>query len=114
MPLPADQIEELKRISPEIAICDEGGNTFILLPDFQLPPGCEPDRMDLLLCPTQRDGYNSRLFFHERVQPPQGRHSLNWNGSVRIAERNWDAFSWRTPTGLRLAQMLSIHLKAIQ
>ena len=52
----------------------------------------------------------------EKVQLPDkpGRKPLNWNGSVRIAERNWHAFSWRTPGDLRLAQMLSVHLKALQ
>lgn len=115
MALPTDQVEELKGVSP-VSEFDEGGATFLLLPTFKLPDGCLPSSVDLLLCPTPRDGYNSRLFFAERVQPPQtpGRQALNWNGTARIAERNWQAFSWRTPSGLRLAQMLSIHLKALQ
>jgi hypothetical protein len=116
MPHPADQIEELKLIAADIAVCDEGGVSFILLPNFKLPDECKPSSMDLLLCPGPRDGYESRLFFAEQVQLPEkpGRQALNWNGSVRIAERNWQAFSWRTPSGLRFAQMLSIHLKALQ
>lgn len=116
MPLPPDQIEELKLIAANIAACDEGGVTFILLPNFKLPDGCTPSSMDLLLCPTPRDGYDSRLFFAQKVQPPAkpGLKPLNWNGSVRIAEQNWHAFSWRTRGGLRLAQMLSIHLKALR
>jgi hypothetical protein len=116
MPLPTDQIDELKLIAANIAVCDEGGVSFILLPSFKLPDGCSPCIMDLLLCPASRDGYESRLFFSEKVVPAEkvGRTALNWNGSVRIAERNWQAFSWRTPAGLRFAQMLSIHLKALQ
>jgi hypothetical protein len=116
MPLPNDQVEELKLIASSLAVCEEGGVSFILIPKSKLPNGCAPSEMDLLLCPSPRDGYNSRLFFAERVQPPAkpGREALNWNGSIRIAERNWQAFSWRTPEGLRLAQMLSIHLKALQ
>lgn len=116
MPFPIDQIEELKLIAPNIAECDECGVSFILLPSYRLPDGCTPCIVDLLLCPAPRDGYQSRLFFAERVLPSEklGRPALNWNGSVRIAERNWQAFSWRTPTGLRIAQMLAIHLKALQ
>ena len=116
MPLPPDQVEELKLLAANLAVCTEGGSDFIFLPRSVLPDGCSPGGTDLLLCPTPRDGYNSRLFFAEKVQPPEkpGRQPLNWNGSVRIAERNWLAFSWRTPPALRLAQMLSIHLKAIQ
>lgn len=116
MTIQPDQLEELKLMASNIGTTEEGGISFLLLPDYRLPDGCIPIVVDLLLCPSQRDGYESRLFFSEKVQPVEkpGRVALNWNGSIRIAERNWQAFSWRTPTNLRLAQMLSIHLKALQ
>lgn len=114
MELPQDQLDELKSIASNIALCDEGGITFILLPDFRLPEGCNPGVVNLLLCPALRDGYQSRLYFSQQVQPPTGRPPLNWNGAARIAEQNWHAFSWRTVSGLRLAQMLLTHLKALQ
>jgi len=115
MVLSADEIEELKCFSPGLSACEEGGVTFLLLPNFELPAGCAPSSMDILLCPSERDGYKSRLFFAERVQPSErpGRKALNWNGSVRIAERKWHAYSWQTRDGLRLAQMVATHLKAL-
>ena len=116
MSLPLDQVEEMKLIASNPLVYTEGGVDFILLSAFSLPDGCCPIISDLLLCPTPRDGYNSRLFFDQKIQPADrpGRQAINWNGSVRIAERVWHAFSWRTPSHLRLAQMLSIHLKALQ
>jgi hypothetical protein len=116
MSLPSDQVDELKLITTDLSAIEEGGVSFILLSNFRLPEGCTPATMDLLLCPVPRDGYSSRLFFAERPIPSSrpGRGALNWNGAVRVAEKNWQAFSWRTPAGLRLAQMLSIHLKALQ
>lgn len=118
MPFPTDQVEELKLMAVSVSMCDEGGVSFFLLTGVKLPDGCVPTSIDLLLCPTPRDGYNSRLFFAQQVQPPvkPGRDPLNWNvNGVRIAERTWHAFSWRTsPSSLRLAQMVAIHLKALQ
>ena len=33
---------------------------------------------------------------------------------VRIAERNWHAYSWKTSPNLRLAQMVAAHLRALR
>jgi hypothetical protein len=54
---PDDQIIELKAMFPGVSRGDEGGTTYFLLPSVQLPAGWTPERMDLLLCPTSRDGY---------------------------------------------------------
>jgi hypothetical protein len=109
--LPDDQVAEVKRFYSEIASAREGGITYLLLRDAPLPPRCAPPRMDLLLCPFERDGYSNRLFFAERVQCSKG---LNWNGGVRVLERNWYAFSWRVAGGLRLLQMVQEHLRALR
>jgi hypothetical protein len=111
MSFPVDQIDELKLMFPGVAQCDEGSVSFFLLSKATLPDGCQPSTTDLLLCPTPRDNYNSRLFFGSQIS---GKPGLNWNGQVRVLERNWHAFSWRTPPGLRLAQMVTIHLRALQ
>lgn len=91
----------------------EAGISYILIPDLVLPKGCAPERVDVLLCPTGRDGYTSRLFFAQRVNGPR---PLNWNANgVRIGEKNWHAFSYRIgATASRLAQKLSSHLTALQ
>ena len=112
MAFPEDQVEELKRLSTCIEQCEEGGRTYLLLPGLYLPEGCSPSRVDGLLCPTERDGYPSRLFFAERVQ---SRNPLNWNANgVRIAERNWHAYSWKVNPNLRLVQMIAAHLRALR
>jgi hypothetical protein len=110
---PTDQIDELKELYPGLCLIEETGVSYLLLPALVLPKGCQPEKVDALLCPAGRDGYSSRLFFAQRVQCPK---SLNWNANgVRIAERNWHAYSWRIPgSNLRLAQMVFTHLTALQ
>jgi hypothetical protein len=111
MDFPQEQIAELKGLAPEVGSCEEGGTTFFLIRPLVLPDGCTPAAVDALLCPSTRDGYNSRLYFSERIV---SKAPLNWNGNIRIAERNWFAFSWRTPAGLRLAQMVAEHIRAFR
>ena len=108
-----DEIQELKSAFSDAMVYEEGGYTFFLLPQVQMPKECTPARMDLLLCPTDRgDGYPSRLFFSERVAGPGPQP--NWNSSVRIIERTWHAYSWKRPGALRLAQMVADHLGALR
>jgi hypothetical protein len=111
MSFPQDQIDELKRIAPDLCFAEEGGLPYILIRQLQLPDGCTPASTDVLLCPRPRDGYESRLFFPQVITgiPPR-----NWNGKLRSLERNWFAMSWRVPGGLRLAETLIIHLKALK
>lgn len=109
-----DEIAELKELFPGIARYEEGALTYFLLPQLQLPAGCVPGTADALFCPMNRgDGYPSRLFFSTRVRSSSER---NWNGQdVRIIERNWFAYSWKIgESKLRLAQMISAHLRALQ
>lgn len=110
MQLPEDQLSELRLIYPLVAVAEEGGTPFVLLPQLELPDGATPSPIDALLCPTKRDGYASRLFFAERVRSPRNR---NWNASgVVILNRRWYAHSWRVRANLRLAQMVGEHLAA--
>lgn len=114
MEIPPDQIEELKSAYPTVLSAEEGGIVYFLIPQIPLPTGTLPAVADVLLCPTaDRHGYPSRLFFAEQVQSPK---PLNWNtNNVRILERNWFAYSWKvTQQGLRLMQILALHLKALQ
>ena len=114
-----DQVCELARAFPDARAAPEGGVTFYLLPSVTLPAHCQPRTVDLLLCPSQRDGYETRLFLSQQVQRPphpdeKKRH--NWNGHARILERNWHALSWQIPGVLRmrLLQMVLCHLEAFQ
>jgi hypothetical protein len=109
--LDPEQIDELRPLCESISRADEGGFTYLELRKLRLPEPCQPALVDALLCPMEREGYSSRLFFAERVGSPQQR---NWNASPRVLERNWHAFSWRTPKGMRLAQMVAAHLKGLR
>jgi hypothetical protein len=113
MSFPKDQIDELKRIAPNLWLAEEGGLPYILIKQYELPTGCQPAVADLLFCPRHRDGYESRLFFSQVINGiPPGR---NWNGNLRALERNWCAMSWRFSNhGLRLAEIFLIHLKALR
>lgn len=112
MTFPDVQVAELKLLCPSIQQVEEASCTYLLLPGLMLPTGCSPCSVDALLCPSARDGYPSRLFFAERIQ---SRAQLNWNANgVRIAERNWHAYSWKVNPNLRLAQIVAAHLRAIR
>lgn len=113
MCFPQDQIDELKLIAPLLSVAEEGGYTYILIEKLMLPDGCEPSIIDALLCPTPtKDGYNSRLFFSDKIS---GCPERNWNGSIRVLERNWVGISWQTrPEEKRLLEILQIHLSAFR
>lgn len=112
MPLPQDQVSELRLLCPNLRQADEAGRTYIFLPGLSLPEGCDPAVCDALLCPSERDGYPSRLFFAERIK---SRAELNWNSTgVRILETNWQAYSWKVNPDMRLAQMVAAHVRALR
>ena len=121
MDIPENQIEELRKIAPNLSIAQAGGFTFILIEKLNLAEhlhnGCKPDVVDALLCPMNRDGYESSLFFSSELTgyPPKN-PPRNWNNrrNVRILDRNWFAISWKVQAGLRLAEMFMIHLNAFR
>lgn len=107
-----EAVEELKLLCPGVEQAGEGPRIFFHLPGLTLPEGCKPSQTDALLCPTEMDGYPSRLFFAVHIQAVVSR---NWNANgVRILERNWHAFSWKISPNLRPAQMVAAHLKGLR
>lgn len=114
MTFPDNQVAELKLLCHDVSQVEEAGCTYLLLPGLNLPDGCRPACTDALLCPSARDGYASRLFLAEKVQS-NAKSEPNWNANgVRIVERNWHAYSWKTNPDLRLAQMVAAHLRALR
>lgn len=111
MNFPQEQIDELKRISPDLRYAEEGGYPYFLLSQVELPDGCQPKKVDLLLCPKPKDGYQSRLFFPQVIG---GAPTRNWNGHLRALEKKWCAMSWAVSPNLRLAEALLVHLKALR
>jgi hypothetical protein len=109
---PSDQIDEMRKLYPRAFIASDGGVEYVLIPEMPMPPNCSPDKLDVLLCPRPRDGYSSRLFFSQLVSSAR---RPNWNKqNERILERNWFAYSFKVPEGLRLAQLVALHLKGLQ
>ncbi len=111
---PEDETTELKCHCEELSQYEEASITYLLLKKLLLPVGCLPATCDALLVPNGRDGYLSRLFFEQRIQPASPR-VLNWNAQgIRVIERNWQAFSWQvTRANLRLPELLVAHLKGL-
>src|ERR1043166_6557785 len=104
---PDDEVAELACLFPNVMRAQEAGSTFFLLPSLTVITVNGEVIADGLLCPTDRDGYPSRLFLSK---PISGGRGNNLNASnVRILERNWFAVSWRIRAGLRLAQMVAAH-----
>ncbi len=110
MSTPDEELAELQRTYPGSKRCEEGGTTFYFIPDLPLPQGCSPASVDALLCPTERDGYPSRLYFADRIQSPAG---LNWNMQPRALERNWNAFSWAAVPDLPLIDLVLAYTRAL-
>jgi hypothetical protein len=107
-----EHVDELRSLCPGAKQVTEGGLDYVLLPALKLPEGCNPGVVDCLLSLAARDGYSNRLFFAQVVGSRQAR---NWNGqNIRILERNWFAYSWRAPDGLRPIETLIAHLQALR
>lgn len=112
MNISQDQIDELKEIVPSVSLASEGGHFYLLINDVTLPAGCVPPITNVLLCPTTKDGYNSRLYFPVLIT---GCPARNWNSTnVRILGSTWFAFSWISPAGLSLKDMLLFHLNTLK
>ncbi len=114
---PKEQVDELLALFAGAKQMEEGDIPYFFLPSVTIPGGANPATVDLLLRPVYGDGYDSRLFFS--AQPTfssrKSSENLNWNAvGVHILSRNWYAFSWRTQPNLTLAQMVAMHLKALQ
>lgn len=112
MPLDKAQLEELKRLSPDLEVYEEGEMPYILLPKLKLPAGCTPAEIDALLCPVLKDGYHSRLYFAQRIECGK---ALNWTvNGASIINRIWHAYSWQLHRPRRLIEMVAEHLRALR
>lgn len=111
MDFQSDQIEELKKFYSDLKVAEEGGYTYIYIPNLDLPDGCTPTKVNALFCPMLRDGYQSRLFFAEKISCS---HNRNWNGQARILDQTWYAISWNINNNQRLIQLIRSHLDAFR
>jgi hypothetical protein len=84
---------------------------WLYIPKFQLPEGISPTQVEILLCPQAQGSYKSRLYFAEKLSGQK--QQRNWNGTAHVLGKSWYTFSWETPDGLTLFQMLSTHVRAL-
>jgi hypothetical protein len=113
MQISLEQVNKLTKAFPLVQQLEEGGIPFFFIPNFTLPDGCTPSITNVLFCPVTFQGYNSRLYFSEKIQSNKA-NTQNWNFSGgRILERNWYAFSWRIPENLGFVQMIAAHLRGL-
>jgi hypothetical protein len=112
--VPDSAIELIRPCCAAIATCATGNLEYVLMTGLQLP-GCRPVEIDALLCLGDRgEGYPTRLFFAQEVQPPRP-YALNWNTrNVHILGRSWCAYSWKVPQGLSVVETLNEHLKPLR
>ena len=69
------EIDAIKRYCEKVFLLEEAGVTFLQLQRLRLPEGCTPSACDALLCPVDRGGYPSRLYFAE---PVSSAFTRNW------------------------------------
>ena len=114
MLFPADEIEELKLLNPNLSLAEEGGRAYIRIDGLRLPAGCLPATMTALLCPSPHSGYTSRLFLSQQIAH-KGR-GQNWNAQgVVILGQKWWAVSWKIAIeNKRLLSKLQAHLEAFK
>jgi hypothetical protein len=110
---------ELNLLSRGAKEMQEGGSTYIFLPNLTLPSNCTPNRVDALLrlSSITVNDYPTRLFFSQKivVSPPPAK-PLNWNAiNSVIFQRTWFAFSWSGVVNEgRPTEIIAQHLSAFR
>ena len=106
----AEDMAEVKRLCLEAKEMGEGGRVYVHLPDLILPDGCQPSKVDALLCLSEHSGYTTRLFLSQPV-PSRG---VNWT-EHSIFGRKWHTWSFNTVSAsLRPMQILAAHLRGLK
>jgi len=105
------QLAELRAVCPGAVLMQEGGVTYVYLPQLRLPAGCDPAQVDALLRPGPGpDGYTTRLF----LSHPFPNKGQNWT-MHRILDKAWHTFSFNNvPADIRLIEILANHLKVLR
>ena len=105
------QLTSLRGLCPKAELVTEGGRTAAFLPAVQFEAGAARVTRDLLLWPSDRDGYSTRLFLSGQVSGSQAR---TWT-SYSLCGGTWWAVSWQgVPANLPWIEMLGSHLRAFK
>jgi len=105
-----NEMQALKELNENALLLQEGGQPVVYLPQTKVrTKSGNTECVDLLLCPAEHAGYQTRLFFDRKVEGVNG----NWSQHC-IADRGWWALSWQgvSPT-LSFREMICAHLRAL-
>lgn len=106
---PGQELARLRRLCPEAEQWDEQGGSLVYLPGLRVESAGAIRTVDVLLCPRERDGYQTRLFFSEQLPV-----SRNWSPYTLMA-RTWYACSWQgVPADQPWLDILASHLEAVK
>jgi hypothetical protein len=102
--------EPVKAAWPDAEYWEESGLPYAYIPSMSFSSGGNSLTMKVLICPAQRDGYASRLFFEKQV-PGRG---ANWK-VFQIRGQQWWACSWgNVAASMPWLVILANHLRPLQ
>jgi hypothetical protein len=95
-------ILERAGLSPDRAQlhAEQGGWTFLVISDFELPAGFEPNHVEILvkLPPGFPDAAPDMFWIYPAVKAPNGSLPRSTTGE-RLLGKNWQRFSWHLAAG---------------
>ncbi len=100
---------EFLGVYPNAKFLQEGGFKYIYVAELKLPQNCSPNVIPAMLCISQKDGYDSRLYLSQKID---GSIPRNWNSAIYLLDTTWHSISWKTQAGLTYLEMLMVHLTA--
>ena len=104
-------LASLRSLCAQASLLTEGGASVVHLPGVKFQAATKRVTRDLLLWPSSRDGYETRLFLSEQVASSVQRA---WS-SFQLCGRTWWAVSWRgVPATLPWIEILANHLRAFK
>ena len=110
MTIAPEALNSLRPFSDKAEILVGDGREFVLLPGLKVTVNDVVHVLDGLLCPSEIQGYKTRLFLSESILEK----AQNWN-LFAFFGRTWHAPSWQgIDASLRLPQMLRAHLDAFR
>ena len=105
-----EQLATMRSLCQGAELWEEGGRPLVFLPGLKVHSGGEVHTVDGLLCPRDRDGYETRLFLSKAFPGKVA----NWN-VFNIKGRTWHSPSWQGVSAkLPWLEILGGHLSPLQ
>ncbi|KZC24017.1 hypothetical protein RHOFW104T7_10925 [Rhodanobacter thiooxydans] len=105
-----DPLRALRELNPEARSMPEGNLGLVFLPAQTFEVAGQRQTADLLLCPAELGGYQTRLFFDR----PFPQRAANWTVHTLLG-RSWHTFSWNgVQANQPLEQILLAHLAVLR